>query len=1072
MKKILLTLVAFMAMVAVNAQQISRQQALQKAQRFMPGKQFGEVRNFARGGNVSDSEPFYIFNAEGKKGFVIVSGDDRTRPILGYSKTGNLDIDQLPENLKGWLDGYARQIEALGTSLKPAKKAKSRGADSWEAIEPLIKTTWSQGRPYKLKCPDANGKDWREEDFKPEDERGNDNICVTGCVATAMAQLFYYWQYPETFPALDGYKTSKKKWTMKALPETTFDWNLLKESYSRNDTDPSADAVATLFRYCGQAVNMDYTLKSSSASITQSVLTDVFGYSKNIRFLWRKLYSTSQWEEIIYAELAAKRPVFYSGQSEDDGHQFLVDGYDGNGLFHMNWGWGPRDDDGYFVLSLADPDNQGIGGSATDGAFQFDQNALIGVQPGSSEEVLVPKIESRISSMTQDYTRIGADVDFADVQFNGSVFAKYNATSTEDLNIQVGWALCQNGQIIEIVKDNWYTFTAGSTSGKYTSSAVTFGAELASGKYEVCQVYRNSEDADWRLCEPHYNTLFYIAEVTETALSLHEAQPSFKVNSMATSENPSTGSPLDVTLSVTNDGETFEQVVKLWAQKEGATSWSLIAKATRRIDPGKTEDVVMSYVPTTAGTYTLKATNDNSNEALNTVTVMVYATINKTVGYLKYVCHSGTKKARLVGHTYGSGGNAVEVNIPSTIDDGQYTVTEIADGAFDSFYRLSAVTIPSTVETIGDGAFYNCNRLSELSVPENVKHIGESAFIFCFNLQTVRLPSSLISIGERAFYRCPLRTMVAAMVNPMKIARNVFLTAGEVNGETVDVFSSADLCVPIGQMAAYSTAEVWKEFSTIYQGELKEITIDDITYSYVTGEDFAIVKSGDKAALQDKDVVIPSTIPAEGKTYNVKKIADNAFLKVFMNSLTIQPGVEEIGEWAFWNSYTIQSLVLPNSVKSIGAYAFQCVYWLQTLELPASLTSIGEYAFGDNSYLASVVSYSLDPFDIDENVFGIEDGDNMTPPTATLTVPYGTTSKYQDCTGWQKFATVTEMENQDTKPGDADGNGVVNAADIDAVVRYIMTGDTTNFVFGNANLNGDDKVDAADLVLLIQKVKP
>ena len=120
--------------------------------------------------------------------------------------------------------------------------------------------------------------------------------------------------------------------------------------------------------------------------------------------------------------------------------------------------------------------------------------------------------------------------------------------------------------------------------------------------------------------------------------------------------------------------------------------------------------------------------------------------------------------------------------------------------------------------------------------------------------------------------------------------------------------------------------------------------------------------------------------------------------------------------------------------------------------------------------MTSVVSYISNPFDIADNVFGIEDGGSILVPTATLTVPYGTQTKYSSAAGWKDFQTITEMEPQVT-PGDADGNGVVNAADIDAVVRYIMEGDFDGFNFDNANLQKDDKVDAADLVLLINMVE-
>ena len=137
MKKILLTLLAFLSMATANAEPVSRQQTLKKAGQFMPGKKFSESKASTRS-DVSDA--FYVFNAEGNGGYVIVSGDDRTTEILGYSKTGNLDMNQLPENLKWWLDGYNRQIKALGSSLQPTKKAATRSAGSKAVILPLIKT--------------------------------------------------------------------------------------------------------------------------------------------------------------------------------------------------------------------------------------------------------------------------------------------------------------------------------------------------------------------------------------------------------------------------------------------------------------------------------------------------------------------------------------------------------------------------------------------------------------------------------------------------------------------------------------------------------------------------------------------------------------------------------------------------------------------------------------------------------------------------------------------------------------------------------------------------------------------
>jgi hypothetical protein len=988
-------------------------------------------------------------------------------------------MDHLPENLKWWLDGYVRQIEALGTSVKPAQtqKTKTRGSGNWKAIEPLIQTKWNQDAPYNLMCPDSKGRVWTDEGFATNNEGvySVNNICVTGCVATAMAQMLYYYcenpNLPSTYPALEGYETRSKEWSMKALPATTFDWDAMKLSYNGNETDASATAIATLMRYCGQSVNMDYTLGASEASVNPLVLINVFGFSKNIRQLYRDVYTTSQWEEIIYAELEAKRPVFYSGQADDGGHQFIVDGYDGNGLFHMNWGWGGFHDDEYFVLSLADPDGQGLGGSVTNGAFQFRQDALIGVEPGSSEEKIMPQIESYIDLMTQDYSRTDADDDFTDVQFQGTFHTHYNLPSTESLSVWVGWALCQNGVINKVFSLDEYYIAKGQTyPGNNADLEVTFGAGMALGKYEVSMVYKYREDAEWSLCSPYHYTNFFIAEVTETTLKIRQVQPSFTVNSITVPEYPGTDSPLDVTLNVTNDGETFEQVIWLWAQKEGETTWTRVATATRRIDPGVSDDVVMSYIPTVAGDYTLKATKADSKEALNTATVTIYASFEKTINNVTYLCNVGTKKAKVIGNTISD--SSVDVSIPTTIEDNgiQFTVTEIADGAFAYCFPMTSLIIPSTVESIGKSAVYNCYMLSEIKIPEGVHYIGAKAFQHCQWVETIELPASLTSIGDYAFGNLRyLTSVVSSVTNPFAIADNVF----GIEDDDIMTAPTATLIVPIGSKESYDETAGWMKFPIIYQGEVKDYTENDITYTYITGEDFAIVKKGNKTALEGKDVVIPSTIQVDEKIYNIKKIADWAFSQVAMTSLTIEPGVEEISDYAFYNAYTIEQIIIPKGVKSIGANAFQYCNWVKAIELPASLMSIGEYAFGNickleswesEGSMVSVVSYITNPFAIADNVFGIKNGDAMLPPTATLTVPAGSKESYGMTAGWKEFPTPIEME---AKPGDVNVDTEVDEVDLNAIVEYIKAGVYEK----KADLNNDTKVNAADIVEIVKIIK-
>jgi len=346
----------------------------------MSGKTF-EATNSSRlakrrvsGENVP---PFYVFNAT-EGGYVIVSGDDRTREILGYSSTGTLDLDDLPDNLQWWLNEYARQIEGLSTTtsaMKTSQKASTR-----LAISPLIHTQWNQHEPYNLMCPDGNGRNYDELGYNASSR------CVTGCVATAMAQVMNYWQWPKSCSELPAYNTKTRNYAIKALPSTTFKWGLMKNSYSSGEKGDAANAVAELMRYCGQAVHMDYTTYESASSVLRNVMVDTFGYSHSISETFRDDYNLDTWENIIYKELVQGRPVLYSGRGENGGHEFIVDGYASNGLFHINWGWGGYQDN-YFVLSAADSSKPGTAGASSSGGYKSLQHAMIGIKPFREGEV-------------------------------------------------------------------------------------------------------------------------------------------------------------------------------------------------------------------------------------------------------------------------------------------------------------------------------------------------------------------------------------------------------------------------------------------------------------------------------------------------------------------------------------------------------------------------------------------------------------------------------------------------------------------------------------------------------------
>ncbi|MCF0197403.1 MAG: C10 family peptidase, partial [Bacteroidaceae bacterium] len=312
---------------------------------------------------------------------------DRTAPVLGYADSGSFSETDIPDALRAWLEGYADQIEQLSDDKEYTLPRRVTG-ERTAAIEPMITTRWSQRAPYNGQCPTFEG------------EAGQS---ATGCVATAMAQIMNYWQHPtDPLPASTGYSYTKNnvEHIVGAIEAHTIDWNALKDTYSNTEKD---DNLAWLLRHCGQTARMKYTYTSSSTQNPKALAAlKTFGYNPNMHSLQRSDYGIGEWENIIYDELADKRPVYYSGDSPTGGHAFICDGYDGGGYFHINWGWAGKSD-GYFLLSLLSPKEQGTGGSA--GGYASDQTAIVGIQIATSEPIATLPLSCVGHSYTGGYVK-------------------------------------------------------------------------------------------------------------------------------------------------------------------------------------------------------------------------------------------------------------------------------------------------------------------------------------------------------------------------------------------------------------------------------------------------------------------------------------------------------------------------------------------------------------------------------------------------------------------------------------------------------------------------------------------
>ncbi len=317
---------------------------------------------------------FYVFNRGEGDGFILVSADDRVPQIIGYSDSGSFDVRHLPGNMKAWLDGYAEQISYIQADEDGATafKASAKEGETGEVILPLLGTTaWDQLAPYNGMCPVVNDYD--------NDYNGK---AATGCVSTALSQVMYHHRWPINPTGSVSYTTDYLGVQVNATFDgTTYDWENMLPVYDSSASQASKDAVAQLMFHVGASLKSDYGASTGATDISICpALMSYFGYDQGINYVQRDYHTTADWNDMIMEELRANRPVPYGGVTRRrEGHYFVLDGVDADGLYHVNWGWS-GEENGYYRLTLLEPGSQGTGGASSGTPFHFAQNMIIGMQ--------------------------------------------------------------------------------------------------------------------------------------------------------------------------------------------------------------------------------------------------------------------------------------------------------------------------------------------------------------------------------------------------------------------------------------------------------------------------------------------------------------------------------------------------------------------------------------------------------------------------------------------------------------------------------------------------------------------
>lgn len=579
------------------AQRINKQQALERASKFLKTKGVRAMpadMNLAYRGNSGKSQDsdtasasYYAFNLPLRQGFVVVSGDTRTDSIIAYSDRGEFTEKNMPDHVKYWMDRYAEQINGipeidLSKESKPvASAAPVSNNGGRKIITPLMKTNWDQGSPYYNMCPIYNGKN-----------------CVTGCVATAMAQLMYYHQWPQDFTSsIPSFYINQIQMSVSPLEPTLFDWEDMKPKYKLGDDD--GKAVATLLAYCGNALEMNYSPLSSAAYTAKisDALCNYFGYGKTVQYIRKKIegYNESQWEQIIYEELAEGRPVILSGQGARGGHAFVCDGYDGNGLFHINWGWGGYCD-GYYRLSVMNPgDNQGIGGNTSNDGYAEDQEAIIGICP-PYDRTMEPT-----AYLTSVFTAVK----------DGVLTASYSNLNSRRRFFRYGIGIQKTDGSIVPLK----TFRSQDVMNENTRiSNVKYDLSKLlekAGNYTIVPISRQENHENWRAGRSV--AVATINDAGKIRLKV-ENKKILKVNAIKVPTDRKVGSKQKVQVHVQNEFDNFSGRLYLFASTDEHKKGKPWSSVRLNVNGGQNAVADFMFRPFSAGTYILWIATDQAGE--------------------------------------------------------------------------------------------------------------------------------------------------------------------------------------------------------------------------------------------------------------------------------------------------------------------------------------------------------------------------------------------------------------------------------------------------------------------------
>ena len=721
----------------------------------------------AAAGNVD----YYVFNASDGGSFAIIAGDDRATAVLGYGN-GTLDMNRLPCGLQCMLEQYKEQMEWLVAHQDAQVEAAPQYAPTDGSVMPLLTCSWSQSEPYYNLCPtDPTGEH-----------------AVTGCIATAMAQVMYYWRYPSRLPAVGGYRY--QHFELEDLPACTLDWDNMLDQYLGEYSEEQATAVAVLMRYCGQGCHMMYGVDGSGSYMaSQRGALMKFGFNNSIGSKNRDSYSASSWTSMMRDELNAGRPILYTAQANGGGHAFVIDGwYDG--MFHINWGWAGTGN-GYFALDAF---------NVRDYAFNNGQGMLTGVRPGSAGDGPVEDYDLELGGI---YYKLDAG--------EAMVVSKDSHHNSYKGNIVIPGHITHAGQTLPVtaISDGAFMNCTGLTGVEIPSTVKTIGRQAfrnCSGLTRVTvpdQVATIGEQAFVHCVSLKQVTLpaslnmvdfdafegcvglqeVHISDIAawcNISFSNNNANPLYWAHRLYLDGNEVTTLVIPSSVAAVSKSAfinctslqrlVVEEGVQLlerasFSYCDNLASINLPSTLTAIGQSAFYGCTALTELDLSHGLQTVGASAFYGCTALPGVTIPVTLT---SVGAQAFEgCEAmtavhitdlaawcsiqfGDENANplmAAGHLLLDGKPIEHLVLPEGID-------MILPNTFAGDMDLKQVEVGRNIRLIGNGAFMRCRNLETLTLGSELSEIGEQAFKGCTSLTGVTIPDKVTAVGKGAFNNC------------------------------------------------------------------------------------------------------------------------------------------------------------------------------------------------------------------------------------------------------------------------------------------------------------------------------